>query len=61
MLDEYLIGGQVFEQCNGGVEEVDKFVLGLVVGVAAGAQRRVTSSVFAPLMFPGRIDQHVRG
>jgi len=48
-----LISGQILEQCDGGVEEVDKLVFFFVVAVAVGVQGGVTSSMFAPFMLPG--------
>jgi hypothetical protein len=52
MRNAYLVSGKIFEQRDGGIQKVNEFVLGLVVGVAAGVQCRVTGSVFAPLVFP---------
>jgi hypothetical protein len=47
-----VVGGQVFEEGDGGVEEVHKLVFLLVVGVAIGVQRGVTCSVLAPFVLP---------
>jgi hypothetical protein len=48
-----VIGGQILEQRDGGVEEIDKLVFLFVVAVAVGVQGGVTSSVLAPFVLPG--------
>lgn len=52
-ISQPLISGQILEQRDGGVEEVDKLVFLFVVVVAVGVQGRVTSSVLAPFVLPG--------
>lgn len=47
-----LIGRQVLEQRDGGVEEIDKLVFLFVVAVAVGVQGGVTSSVLTPFVLP---------
>lgn len=56
IINGYLISGKILEQGDGGVEEADKLVFGLIIGVADRVQGRVTGSVLAPFVFP---DQHV--
>jgi len=49
-----LISGQILEQCDGGVKEVDKLIFLFIVAVAVGIQGGVTSSVLAPFVLPDR-------
>jgi hypothetical protein len=48
-----IVGGQILEQGDGGVEEIDKLVFLFVVAVTVGVQGGVTSSVLAPFVLPG--------
>jgi hypothetical protein len=50
---EPVIGRQIFEQRDGGVEEFHKLIFLFVVVVAVGVQSGVTSSVLAPFVLPG--------
>lgn len=50
-----VVSGQILEQSDGGVQEIDEFVLLLVVGIAIGVQGRVAGSVLAPFVLPGWI------
>jgi len=52
---EPIVGGQIFEQRDSGVEEVHKLVFLFVVVVAVGIQGGVTSSVLAPFVLPERL------
>jgi hypothetical protein len=47
-----LIGGQILEQRDGGVEEIDKLVFLFIIAVAVGVQGGVTSTVLAPFVLP---------
>jgi hypothetical protein len=47
-----VVGGQILEQGDGGVEEIDKLVFLFVVAVTVGVQGGVTSSVLAPFVLP---------
>jgi hypothetical protein len=47
-----IVGGQILEQRDGGVEEIDKLIFLFVVAVAVRVQGGVTSSVLAPFVLP---------
>ena len=53
-LDTYLVGGQIFEQRDCSVEKIDKFVLSLVVGVAAWIECGIAGAMLAPFVFPDK-------
>lgn len=53
-ISQPLVSREILEQSDGRVEKVDKFILLGVVGIAAGVQSGVASTMLAPFVLPER-------